>query len=351
MIMPSGKPAARLREVAELARVSVSTASRALNGDTRISPPTRRRVEKAAARLAYRVNPVARSLSMRRSFTVGLIVGDLANPFFTTLARGVDSVLSEADYMCLLADMDGLASRQGTIAERLVDRRVDGLIVTVPHDPAVLELAEVPVVAVDRCEPPVPYVATDNVLGGRLVAEHLIEEGYERIGILYADPSLPPIADRYLGFREGLTAAGRALPVEHARLCPTLKYEDAYTGAQALLDAGADAVFAVDDVMAAAVLDVAIDRGLAVPGQVGIVGYDDTTIASWRSLTSAAQATYELGRLAARRILDLIEKPEEEVASAILPPRLVVRQSSSRRESLAGLTGPSRASWGGRALD
>jgi DNA-binding LacI/PurR family transcriptional regulator len=320
---------ARLAEVAALAQVSVSTASRALSGDARISAPTRRRVERAARRLAYRVNPLARGLSLRRTFTIGLLVGDLTNPFFVQLARGVDQALDEVGYTSMLADMGGDARRQRDLAQRMVDRHVDGLLATVPHDPATLAALPVPVVAVDRC-PGVPWISSDNVEGGRLAARHLAEAGYRRIAILHAEPTLVPVHDRRQGFLLGLRDAGLATRPELDGGARSLRYDDAHARAKELLRAGADAVFAVDDVMAAAAIAAAIDLGLSVPGEVGVVGCDNTPMSAWGtlSLTSIDQRTEEMGRLAAGMILRRVEQPDQEVASITLEPRLVVRRSS-----------------------
>ncbi len=320
----------RLRDVAELARVSVATASRALSGDARISTQTRRRVERAATRLDYRINPVARALSLRRSFTVGLIVGDLTNPFFAQLARGVDARLQESGYAYFMADLGGDATRQPELAQRMVDRHVDGLLVTVPHDPAVMRRDDVPVVAIDRCDG-VPSVSGDNLAGGRLAAEHLVAAGYRRIGILYADPELAPVRDRRLGFIQALQDAGQPLDPSLDSRCASLRYDDAFTAALDMLRRGADAVFAIDDVMAAAVIAAALEAGRSVPEDVGVVGYDDTPMAGWRtlSLTSVDQRSVEMGAAAADMILRRIEHPEQDQGSLTLAPRLVVRGSSA----------------------
>src|SRR5258708_3352490 len=139
----------RLRDVAALAKVSVATASRALSGDPRISAPTRPRVERAATRLAYRVNPVARALSLRRSLTVGLVVADLTNPFYAQLARGIDARLQQSGYAYFMADLGGDAARQQELAQRLVDRHVDGRLGAVPPDPPPLPPPHAPLAALD----------------------------------------------------------------------------------------------------------------------------------------------------------------------------------------------------------
>ena len=322
---------ARLRDVAALAEVSTSTASRALSGDPRISAPTRRRVERAASRLAYRANPMARGLSLRRSFTVGLIVHDLAQPSFAQLARGVDETLTDFGYTCLLADSGDDPSRQALLAERLVDRRVDGLIATAPHDAAMLKALPIPVVAIDRC-PELPSVGSDNVAGGRLAGEHLIAAGYRRIAILHAATAvLAAVRDRRDGFIHALQAGGRSLPPELDHAARSVRYDDALVAALQLFSDGADAVFAIGDMMATAVIAAAIESGLAVPGDVGVVGYDDTPMAAWRSLslTSVDQRTVEMGRAAASMVLRRIDNPDEDLASITLEPRLIVRRSSA----------------------
>jgi LacI family transcriptional regulator len=272
---------------------------------------------------------MARALSLRRTSTIGFVVGDLTNPFFAQLARGVDAGLRDDGYTYLLADLAGDASRQKDLVRQMVNRHVDGLLVTVPHDPTVMRRSDVPMVAIDRCEG-VPYVSCDNVAGGRLAAEHLIAGGYRRPGFLFADPSITPVSDRRIGFRQAMAAAGHELRPDDETQCASLGYDDAYVGALQLLRAGVDSVFCVNDVMAAAVIAAALELNLSVPGDVGVVGYDDTPMAGWRTLnlTSIDQRTMDLGRAAAQMILTLIREPDNPPASITLEPRLVVRESS-----------------------
>jgi len=338
--------AARLSDVAKLADVNVSTASRALNGDPRITAATRRRVERAVARLQYTINPVARSLSLSRTFTIGLLVGDLRNPFFADLARGVDETLHDAGYVYLVMNSGGDPQRQMEMARRLLERRVDALIVTVPHDPGVLAIKQVPVVAIDRSPiAGVPYVSVDNVEGGRLAVGHLIEAGYRHVGIIYGDTGLTPVADRLKGYETALRQAKirpeRALRARIAQLT----HDEAYTAALALIDAGADSIFAIDDVTAVGALAAAADRSLRIPQQFGVVGYDDTPMAGWSpiNLTSVAQSTVELGRQAARMALARIADPNAVIPPVILPPRLVLRRSSNRQSSRLDRSAPASA--------
>ena len=229
--------------------------------------------------------------------------------------------------MYLLGDTHAEAERQRDIARRLIERKVDGILFTVPHHAEVLALKDVPIVGIGRCPPGVPYVSTDHVLGGKLATTHLIEAGYERIGALLAEPSMLPVVDRRKGYRQALSAAGRErLEV----VSSAISYDAAYAGAQKLLAAGADAIFCISDTMAVAAMAAAVDSGRSVPGDVGIVGYDDTPMAAWRflDLTSVAQPTAQLGEVAGRMILQRIREPELTVEPVTFAPQLVVRGSS-----------------------
>ncbi|HXA43093.1 MAG TPA: substrate-binding domain-containing protein [Candidatus Solibacter sp.] len=261
--------------------------------------------------------------------TVGVIVSDIGNPFYIDVVRGLSDRLEEEGRLLLIGDCLNDEARQAALARDLVQRGVAGLVVTVPHAKEVFAL-DVPVVAVDR--PPLQnaFVSADNLLGGRIAAEHLARCGYSDIGILYAEDNLAPVADRIAGFRDGLERRSVKVRPELAVRCGGLDYDSAYEGAQQLLDAGADGIFAISDVMATAVLAVATENGRGVPDQVGIVGYDDTPIASWPTvnLTSVAQGTYSLGEEAARLLLKQIASPLMKQQPTILSPRLVIRGST-----------------------
>jgi LacI family transcriptional regulator len=331
--------AARLRDVAERAGVSVSTVSRALSGDSRISTPTRELVQEVATSMGYVPDMVARSLSLRRTSTVGLIVEDLRNPFYADLARGVEEVLTAAGYSYFLAHSHGDTARQRVVAERLVERRVDALLVTVPYAPEVLKLRRVPVVTFDRIAGQV-HATTDHVAGAKLAVSHLVEQGYERIGLLYGRPDYLPVAARITGYRDALKLAGRHASGSLEVRCADLSFEAADEGARRLVDAGADAIFAINDVMAAGALGAVVKTGRRVPDDVGVIGYDDTPIAAWPflNLSSVAQSTAEMGMAAARLALEMIDGKHPD--SVLLEPRLVVRGSSTRKGPRSGRLEP-----------
>ncbi|MEA2682339.1 MAG: LacI family transcriptional regulator [Chloroflexota bacterium] len=260
---------------------------------------------------------------------VAVIVSDIGNPFYVDLTRGLAERLDQDGFLCLIGDCQNDEDRQRALAENFISHGVNAMVVTTPHSPTVLGL-DIPLVAVDRPKTDVPYVSVDNVLGGRLAAQHLARCEYERVGILYADKQLAPVADRLEGFRDGLSRQGRqadpALEIE----CESLDYEGAYEGALRLFDAGADGVFAISDVMASGALAAAKDRGLSVPDDLGIVGYDDTPMAAWPTvdLTSVAQGTFNLGMEAGSLVLKRIDSPRIKLQPTILSPRLSIRGST-----------------------
>jgi LacI family transcriptional regulator len=261
--------------------------------------------------------------------TVGIIVSDIGNPFYIDLIRGLSDILDAEQILLIIGDCANDEGRQAALAGDLVQRGVGGLVVTVPHAKEVFAL-DVPVIAVDR--PPVenPFVSADNMLGGRIAAEHLARCGYREIGILYSDEHLAPVADRVAGFHNGLERNKMRVRPELAVRCGGLDYDSAYEGAGTLIEAGADGIFAISDVMATAVLAVATESGRGVPEEIGIVGYDDTPIAAWPTvnLTSVAQGTYSLGEEAGRLLLRQIANPKAKLQPTILSPRLVIRGST-----------------------
>jgi LacI family transcriptional regulator len=262
---------------------------------------------------------------------VGLIVGDIANPFFAEVARGVETALYPRDHLYLLANCDGDATRQLELARRLLERGVDALIVTVPHNPEVLAIREVPVVGIDRCRAAIPWVSVDHVLGGRLATTHLVDAGYKRISLLTADADLTPIEDREKGFALAHQSAGRQVEPDLVMRSADMTFEAARVAARRLVGAGADAVFAINDVMAAGAIAAAEDEGRRVPDDIGVVGYDDTPMAAWPvlRLTSVAQSSTLVGREAGQMVMQLLKHPGMLLPHSILTPRLVVRASSA----------------------
>lgn len=326
---------ARLGDVAAVAGVSRPTASRALNGSGRLSPATRARVVQAAEALGYRAHAAARALALNRTMAVGLVVADIGNPYFAPLARGVAAGLEPSGYHYLLADTGNTPEGERAAIDLLVQRGVDGLLLDRPLDAAHVVSRGVPAVAASRTRG-LPYATGDNVKGAEMAGRHLVAVGCRRIGLLcyrHMGSGVPAVEDRRAGMHAAIRAAGLVVHPELDVELPALGYDEGFAAGRRLAEAGADGIFALDDFLAMAVAAGVIASGKGVPGDVAVVGYDDTAVASWHApvpLTTVASSPEVIGTEAARMLLALIEDPGRRPRPVLLRPRLVVRASTGR---------------------
>ncbi|OXM72617.1 LacI family transcriptional regulator [Amycolatopsis sp. KNN50.9b] len=322
--------AASLIDVARAAGVSTATAGRALGGYGQVSERTRERVLAAAAELGYRPNGLARSMVTGSTQTIGVVVTDVANPFFATALRGITDVTSPAGFEVLLANTGGVLEAEQRAVTVMSEKRVDGVIVAAarPGEGAHLRRAMdagVPVVLIDRQVNGVPEadsVTVDNDHAAAEAVGHLAELGHRRIGVITEAGDqlarvrtgnrrrgLFPSAVRLRGYVSALEAAG--LPVD-AELVASARYdrESAYDALNRLLDLPEPptAVLCTDNVLASGAYRAAQDRGLRMPSQLSLIGFDDepwTTLVR-PGLTIVEQPTYDLGARAGRQLLDRI---------------------------------------------
>lgn len=328
-----------IRDVAREAGVSTATVSRALNQARLVTEKTRRRVLEAVQRLDYRPNAVARGLSTRKTRTIGLVVSDIMNPFYPEVARGVEDVTGKSGYSVILCNTDRDPAKEAAYINLLLEKRVQGVVfASLPEAGSLLEALDrssVPWISAGNAPSSGDYdcVAVDNVLGAYLAAEHLLKLGHTRIAHITGPLHEPVTRERLEGFRRAAAEYGLdpgALPVVEA----DYKQEGGYTATLELFDSGrpVTAVFAGNDLMAIGALEAAHERGLRVPGDLAIVGFDDISIAGLHTiqLTTVAQPKAEIGRLAAEMLLERIEHPSPEGRGpnkVVLPPRLVVRRT------------------------
>lgn len=324
-----------LTSLAQELGVHVSTVSRALSDPPRgIAPETVRLVRELADRRGYRRNLAARSLRTGRSFAVGMTVPRLTDAGLATVYGGVDEAGIEAGYTTLVANTLDQADLRRRRVDLMLARQVDGMIVADSHEEAGLldELASssVPHVLALRRLPGRLSVSTDDLLGGRLVAEHLLLLGHTRLGIVAGDTRASTGRERTQGFLEACADAGVEVPPEHVIPCLFDVRSGAEAGARLLASApDLTAIFAASDNVALGVIGALRATGRSVPDDVALVGYNDLDIAEALPvpLTSVDSRLLEVGRAAMTTLLDLIAgRPAE---SLLLEPRLVVRASTT----------------------
>lgn len=331
--------AATLNDVARRAGVSIATASKALNGRGDVAAATRRRVEAAAADLAFTPNPMARGLLAGRTGTVGLLTSDLDGRFMLPILMGAEDAFGAGQVNVFLCDARGDAIREQHHLKALLSRRVDGIIVvgrqTDPR-PSLGQDLPVPVVyAYAPSDDPRDLSLTpDNEAGGRLAIEHLISCGRTRIAHISGDPAYAAAQDRLTGARAALADAGLELVGD-----PMFSEWTEHWGrdAAAMLlrrHPEIDGIFCGSDQLARGVLDTARDLGRSVPDDLAVVGYDNWEVLSTNSrpeLTSVDANLQQLGRLAAQRVFDAIGGSGDEGGTHHLPVRLVIRGSTIPR--------------------
>ena len=329
---------ASVKDVAALARVSLGTVSNVLNRPERVSSETRVRVEQAMADLGFVRNEAARHLRSGRSRTLAYVMLDAANPFFTDVAAGIEEAAEEARFSLYMCNSDNRVDREAGYLTHLAEQRVQGVLVT-PIDPEAPHLTEVarrgtPVVVVDRTPraESLCSVAVDDVLGGTLAVEHLLDRGHERIAFVGGPESIGQVRDRLQGATEGLRSAGAPPPTVIGTEATSVR-EGRTAGERILgLPRGKrpTAAFCANDLLALGLLQQLVATGLDVPDDLAIVGYDDIYFAGAAAvpLTSVRQPRHELGRRAAELVLDEAANPDHEHRQVVLIPELVARTST-----------------------
>ena len=328
-----------IREVAALAGVSVGTVSNVLNRPDVVADSTRGRVQAAIKSLGFIRNESARQLRAGRSRTIGLVVLDVANPFFTDVARGVEDEASEAGLAVILCNKQVKESRY---LELLEEHRVQGILIT-PVSGADERLARLqrrgtPVVLVDSRSPSRGQcsVSVDDVLGGDLAVSHLLEAGHERIAFVGGPMSIRQVADRRDGALRALDRAdGNAdelRVVETNALNVSAGQQAGATLAELPAETRPTAVFCANDLLALGVLQEMTAHRIRVPESVALVGYDDIEFAAAAAvpLSSVRQPRQQLGRTAAQLLLEETLATEAHTHRQVtFRPELEIRQSSS----------------------
>ncbi len=339
---------ATIADVARRAGVSTATVSRVLAGLGGAGPATRERVEVAARELDYRPSGVARSLKLRTSRTLGLIITDIENPYFPQLVRAVEDAAHGEGYALVLCNAADDPDRESFYLDLLVARRMDGVIIAASslgrRHRAWLREPPLPVVLVNTLARGVrlPSIASDNRAGGRLATDHLIELGHRHLGVLTAGPRNADAPLRLAGARDAIRAAGlgpEALSI--AVGAPDVVGGEAAMGEVLDRNPEVTGAIAYNDLMAIGAMRAVRARGGRVPLDMSVVGFDDVDLAAYVEppLTTIRQSTADLGRLAVRQLTDLLREGQPGATAApssgrpaariVVPVRLEARGSTA----------------------
>jgi LacI family transcriptional regulator len=321
-------------DVARLAGVSQPTVSRALRDDVRVTALTKQRVREAAQALGYVRSELGRGLSTQATHRVAL-VAELENTLYHQLMAPIHDELLDRGYrMSLFSEH----SDDGALAERLLDRSVDGaILMTTRLDsslPWELSRRHLPFVFLNRVGGVVdaPSVTANNVGGARAAAHLLLELGHTRIGAILGPADTSTARDREAGYRLALEDAGIALP---SKWLHRLEYDhkSGRRGFAAMVESGdpPTAILCASDDIAIGALNMALERGISVPDDIAVVGFDDVDMAAWPAfeLTTVRTPLHEMARSAAGMLVDQLES-HREVADAVFPTALVRRRTHAR---------------------
>jgi LacI family transcriptional regulator len=328
-------------DVAHRANVSTAAVSKVLRNAYGVSPAMHERVRQAITELGYRPHAAARGMR-GRTYTIGVLIPDVRNPFFPEIIEGVAAELDGTDYQVLLGPGGSEPSSQARITDAMIDRRMDGLILIAPVMPRrQLEATArtVPTVVIGRHGRSTAYdvVLDDDLMGAGLVVDHLADLGHRRIAHIEhrdAGPGIPttmPQTVRAEGYRLAMRRRGLADGIDV--VASTYSEEGGYAAARELLarPQRPTAIFAGADAAAIGVVNAAYEAGLRIPQDISLAGYDNTTIAALRpiSLTSVDQDGHLMGTNAARLLLERIQSRRDRSVLVSLSPTLVPRRSTA----------------------
>src|SRR6266516_1784638 len=325
-------------DIAKKAGVSPSTVSRALEDHPRIGATTRKRIQELAKEMGYVPSTVAKSLAANKTWTIGMVLAAISDPFMGRVVEGVEQAAVEAGFNVFISTSQNDRQQEIAAIKMLQKRRVDGIIVIASHlfdqYPRFFGRSKVPIVIINEQEPgkTMHFVTVDDVHAARLAVEHLLALGHRRIG--YVSVTNRPKSNQYRlkGYQDALEAAGIAS--DPALIFTSNIIEDHAKRGEAslepLLAAGATAVFCYNDTTAMSLLATCYKRGVSVPGDLSIIGFDDIDMATYTipPLTTIRQPRFELGQRAMQMMLALLNGQEPE--NQFLPIELVVRQTTAR---------------------
>ncbi|MEK8126593.1 LacI family DNA-binding transcriptional regulator [Paenibacillus filicis] len=329
---------ATIYDVAKEAGVSIATVSKVLNGKGKISTETREAIFAIMERLDYQPSLIATALTGKRTFTLGLLVPDISNPFFSEIARAIEDQSEQLGYSVMICSTDNKDAKVEKYISLLQQKKVDGIIIATGIDnkdileqllsksiPVVLLARDMPLVAVNT-------VVVDDYIGGCLAAAHLLELGHRSVAMLGEREKVRSSRERVRGFRQTLEESGVTFTPEQLRHCD-YKVEDSRVKALELLsvEEPPTAIFACNDMLAVGALQAAKELGKKVPEELSIVSFDNTVLAAVTNppMTTVAQPMEHMGKLVVNMIVDELQGSAPVRQRVVLRPELIIRESTA----------------------
>ncbi|WP_422120920.1 ribose operon transcriptional repressor RbsR [Moellerella wisconsensis] len=328
---------ATMKDVARVAGVSTSTVSHVINKNRFVSESIIKRVNEAIDALNYAPSALARSLKMNRTNTLGMLLTASNNPFYAEVVRGVERSCYERGYSLILCNTEGDLNRMDHSLETLLQKRVDGLLmmcseVQGPSPEILKRYPAVPTVMMDWS----PYgsegdiIQDNSLLGGEIATRYLIESGFTCIACIAGPQDKSPAQYRLQGFKQAMRQASLVVPEDYI-VVSDFEFSGGFDAMNQLLDLASppQAIFAGNDAMAVGAYQAAFQRGISIPDDISIIGYDDIDLASYMipPLTTIHQTKDELGKLAVEKLLYRLDNPDSESTISVLTPKLIERQS------------------------
>lgn len=327
-----------IKDVAKKAKVSTATVSRVINNKTEgITEEMRQHVQKVIDEMGYKPSHLARGMVTKKTYTIGLVIQDIRNPFFPKMVSGVEKVAYEKGYMVLLCNTDEDLNREKEYISILREKRVDGIIITVSNGKdkdyiTNLIAGDIPFVFLDEIAEDVYCVCVNNEIGAYEATKHLIELGHEHIACLSGPDTSITNLNRVKGYKKALVEAGLSIN-EELILKGSYKADSGYSNTEKILKdfSHITAIFCANDFNALGAYEAVVGHGKKVPEDISIVGFDDILDipANNFAFTSVSQPTYEMGQAAATMLIDIINKKELKESVITFEPKLISRDSTA----------------------
>jgi LacI family transcriptional regulator len=336
-----------LKNIADRLNVSVTTVSRVLNGKSdryRISKETQELINSAAKELNYSPNQLARGLRLKRTNTIGYIIPDISNPFFSSIAKSVEKSARKSGYSILLCDSEENTKIEENLLQLMVDRKVDGLIISpvgleVNH---LLKISQknIPIVLLDRYFPELtlPFVTSDNYKGALEAVNMLIDNGHSRIACIQGLINTSPNNDRVKGYIDA--HKNHVLQVDKNLIVgDSFGEENGYLETKLLLKQAnpPTAIFAISNLISLGAIRAISEEGLKIPDDISMISFDDQPYSRFLStpMTTVSQQNSQIGQIAIKLLIDQIESNRQlEPMGIFLPTRLITRDSVKRKINL-----------------